>query len=138
MQVMAQLISTIQTYNQIQHRQQRQSDAQRNLQYTYIQNFNTTITMPQPIPQMYRCNDTESQNNNAEHTSTMPIQIEPSGEILMLDIQNDLPGEGQEDAEVWDYKRKRRRRRGIQRAESKKKNRIDIRHSYDVYDKEDY
>ena len=61
--------------------------------------------MPQPIPQMYRCNDTESQNNNAEHTSTMPIQIEPSGEILMLDIQNDLPGDGQEDAEVWDYKR---------------------------------
>ena len=122
MQVMAQLISTIQTYNQIQHRQQqRQSDAQRNLQYTYMQNSNTTITMPQPIPQMYRCNDTESQNNNVEHTSTMPIQIEPSGEILMLDIQNDLSGEGQEDAEVWDYKRKQRRRRGIQRAESKKR-----------------
>ena len=77
--------------------------------------------MPQPIPQMYRCNDTESENNNAEQTSTMPIQIEPSGEILMLDIQNDLPGDGQEDAEVWDYKRKRRRRRGIQRAESKKR-----------------
>ncbi len=77
--------------------------------------------MPQLIPQMYRCNDTESENNNAEQTSTMPIQIEPSGEILMLDIQNDLPGEGQEDAEVWDYKRKQRRRRGIQRAESKKR-----------------
>lgn len=57
MQVIAQLIPIIQTYNQIQHRQQRQSEAQRNLQYTYIQNSNTTITIPQSIPQMDRDND---------------------------------------------------------------------------------
>ena len=137
MQVIAQLIHIIQTYNQIQHRQQRQSDAQRNLQYTYTQNFNTTITIPQQISQMYRCNDTESQNNNVEHTSTIPMQIETSGETPILDIQNDLPGEGQEDAEVWDYKRRQRRRRGIQRAEAKKKNRVDILHISDAYDTED-